>query len=130
MGSDSSKMTLRKLANNFVTYGHLTTTKKRAKYLVSFVERLITKAKEQKESDKNFLKSKLANEKTIKILLTEVAPRFDKKTGGFIRLINLPARESDSAELARVEWTVQPVKEKVEKVKTEAKVEKVEKVGK
>lgn len=131
MGTDASKMTMRKLANNFITYGHLVTTKKRAKSLISFVERLIVKAKEQKESDKNYLKSKLANVKTIKMIIEEIAPKFDKRVSGFIRLINLPYRESDSAVMAKVEWTEPIVREekKAEEVKIteKSKIKEVEK---
>lgn len=124
-GRDFNRMTMRKLANNFIEHGKLTTTKTKAKYLKTYIEKIVEKAKNKKESNINFLKKYLANKQTIDKMFSIIGPHVSKSAhaGGYVRVINLYQRDSDGANIARVEWSIPIVseekKEEVKKVKSE-----------
>ena len=125
-GSDSTRSVIRKLLSNFFKEGHLTSTEKRIKILRSEAEILITKAKNGKESDKNYLLRKLGDQKTINIVTEQIAPVFKDRVGGFVRIIKLTQRKSDGARVARLEWTnpvvlSKDIEAKVKKEKSEEK---------
>lgn len=103
-GYDARKMTSRKLAHNFLIYGQLTTTHKKAKFLKSYLERIIEKAKVKTEAHKNYLYKHLADQKIIKNLFEQVGPSFKDYTGGYVRVVKLLPRDSDGASLSKVEW--------------------------
>ena len=44
------------------------------------------------------------NELLVKKLIKEIAPRYAKKTGGYLRVIKLKPRVGDNAALARIEY--------------------------
>ncbi len=109
-GKDSAEATMRKLATNFINNGKITTTLSKAKKLKSFIDRLVFKAKEKKESTKNILLKHLGEEKVINKLFDVVAPKFNDRSSGFVRVIKLGQRLGDGAEIARMEW-VKPILE-------------------
>ena len=91
-GKDSAEATMRKLATNFINNGKITTTLSKAKKLKSFIDRLVFKAKEKKESTKNILLKHLGEEKVINKLFDVVAPKFNDRSSGFVRVIKLGQR--------------------------------------
>lgn len=107
-GKDATEATIRKLAINFINNGRIKTTLAKAKNLKSFIDRLVFKAKEKKESTKNVLLRHLGEEKVINKLFNIVAPKFDDRSSGFVRVIKLGRRLGDGAEIGKVEW-VKPV---------------------
>lgn len=119
----SAKKVTRKLLNNFLKIGRITTTEKRVKILRTQAEIMINKAKRNAQSDKNYLLSKLADRKTVEILTVQIAPVFKNRVGGYVRIVKLARRDSDGAKIARLEWT-EPVvlEQKIETKKTVPKV--------
>lgn len=104
LGKDANDMLVRKLLNNFLRKGTLTTTLKKAKVLKSQIEKIVEKSKSETEANRNFLMKKLNDPKTISFLFKEVEPVIKNKIGGYVRIVKLGARDSDSAEIARCEW--------------------------
>lgn len=104
LGKDANDMLVRKLLNNFLRKGTLTTTLKKAKVLKSQIEKIVEKSKSENEANKNCLIKKLNNKETISFLFKEVGPVIKDKKGGYVRIVKLGARDSDSAEIARCEW--------------------------
>lgn len=114
-GKDANKMLLRKLIRNFIVRGKITTTRKKAKFLKSNLERILIYAKKNSPATQNRIKNVIANKSIEKILNNQVVPVFKEKTSGFTTIKYLPKRESDSSYMAKVEWSVPVVLEKEEK---------------
>jgi len=107
-GNDANQMLMRKLVCNFFSAGKITTTISKARVLKSYIEKLTEKIKEENNANKNYLISKLNNEKLIDSLYREVAPIIKNRVGGYVRIIKLGRRDSDGVDLGKIEW-IQPI---------------------
>jgi large subunit ribosomal protein L17 len=131
LGRDANKMLVRKLATNFITYGKLTTTEKKAKMLKTYMERLVEKTKEKNEANRNYLLRSLANSRLVDSLFTTVGTAMNKKVGGYVTMQKMYQRESDGALMIKLEWSEPVVKEEPKvKVKKAAVVESAPKEAK
>ena len=104
-GVDNAHMMMRKLCNSFLISGHMETTYFRAKAVKSELDRLLEHTKQESEANKNVLLRFFGNQKTVKKLFSEVGPKLVGTSGGFLRIIRLSERSSDSAAMARIEWS-------------------------
>ena len=107
------KALLRSLAINLITNERMITTEAKAKVLRPQIEKMITKARVEKEKQlavRRDLLSKLDNRDAVTKLLEELAPRFKKRTGGYTRIIKLTTRQGDGAKMAQIEFTEIPEK--------------------
>lgn len=91
---------------HLISFGHLVTTKARAKEVQKFAERLVTLAKKGntfnvRRRAKSILPYK---EEALIKLFKEIAPQYSERQGGYTRVISLGRRESDTAPIARLEW--------------------------
>ncbi|MFA6080911.1 MAG: bL17 family ribosomal protein [Patescibacteria group bacterium] len=111
-GIDANRALVRKLAVNFFLQGKLTTTLSKAKAIKPVIERLIEKMKVKTESNVNYLKQKLDSEEVLVIAYRDISPVIAKINGGYIRIIKLGQRESDGAEVGRIEWVYPIIKQK------------------
>lgn len=91
---------------HLISYGHLVTTKVRAKEVQKFAERLVTLAKQGNTFNvRRRAKSLLPyKEEALIKLFKEIAPQYTERSGGYTRVIQLGRRESDTATIARLEW--------------------------
>lgn len=81
------------------------TTEAKAKELRPYVEKMITQGKEGGFNSKRLLTAKLLNnEKAVKKIMDTLAPRFKERSGGYTRIMKLPARKSDAASMALIEF--------------------------
>ena len=80
---------MRSLARSLVIYGKIETTEAKAKELRPFIERLITTAKKDTLASRRQLISKLSSEAIANKLINNIAPSFDKREGGYTRVIKL-----------------------------------------
>lgn len=128
------------LVENLVLNNKIVTTKAKAKSIQGMIDGLVVLAKKQTLASKRNILKKLKGKKEIStILWRDVANAFQDRVSGFTRIISLPQRKGDMAEMVRLEWvnnivkTEQPVKEKKadrttkKEVKKESKVKKVSK---
>lgn len=111
-GVDANRALVRKLAINFFLHGKLTTTLSKAKAIKPVIERLIEKMKVKTEANVNYLKHSLNNKEVLVIAYRDISPVIAKINGGYIRVIKLGQRESDGAEVGRVEWAYPIIKQK------------------
>lgn len=111
-GYDANRALLRKLAVNFFLKGKLTTTLAKAKAMKPVIEKLIEKMKVKSESNLNYLRRKLDNNEVIAIAYNDISPVIGKINGGYIRIIKLGKRNSDGAEMGKVEWVYPIIKQK------------------
>jgi large subunit ribosomal protein L17 len=100
---------LRGLACDLIIHEKIKTTTAKAKELRSFIEKLITIAKEydpQNTKSPNSINSArrvfsaLQNKQAVKKLLNEIAPRYKNLNGGYTRIIKDERRKGDNAELS------------------------------
>ncbi len=111
-GIDANRALVRKLAVNFFLKGKLTTTLSKAKAIKPVIERLIEKMKIRTEANVNYLKQKLDNKEVIEMAYKDISPIIAKINGGYVRVIKLGQRESDGAEVGRIEWVYPIIKQK------------------
>ncbi|MFO7807516.1 MAG: 50S ribosomal protein L17 [Candidatus Moraniibacteriota bacterium] len=107
---DQREALLRTLLVSLIKKKKITTTLAKAKELRPFAERKITIAKRglngseiEKVAKIRLLKKDLPNQETIKELF-EIAKHFQKREGGYTRILKLMPRKSDASEMALIEW--------------------------
>lgn len=97
------KATLSALSAALIKNEKITTTAEKAKELRSFVEPLITRAK----NDTNFNRARvfryLRDKEAITKLFDEIGPMVESRPGGYTRVIKTGFRSGDGAEMALIE---------------------------
>jgi large subunit ribosomal protein L17 len=79
------------------------------------LEKLIILAKNNSLSAKRKISAWLGNDrKFVSKVVKEITPFFKDKKSGFTRIILLPPRRGDAAEMARIEWTEEIASKKKE----------------
>jgi len=94
---------LSNLASQLITHKRITTTLAKAKALRTYVEPLITKAKDNTTHQRRIVFSHLQDKEAIKELFDVVRLKIEGRPGGYTRIIKLGARVGDNAELALIE---------------------------
>jgi large subunit ribosomal protein L17 len=92
------------LADSLVKYESIETTLPKAKEVVPYVEKLITKAK---KGDLHNRRQVIANLQTIESahkLVDQIAPKLKGRTSGHLRVERTRLRRGDNAQLARVSF--------------------------
>lgn len=118
---DTRRALFRALIKALVKYDKIVTTKAKAKAIQGDIDRLVNLAKDGSIQKQRRLFASLGNDKeTTKAFVERIAPSFKERKGGYTRIINLPRRRGDAAEIVRMEW-VKPMLEKEEKTKDEKK---------
>jgi len=79
------------------------TTETKAKALRPYAERLITKARRGTVHDRRQVVAKLHDKAVAHKLFAEIAPRYEERPGGYLRILKLGPRPGDNAPMARVE---------------------------
>jgi len=92
------------LARQFFTLGAIETTLTKAKILRPELERMITKARKgNNQHIQRQLVAKLRDKGVAHRLVTEIAPRYESRPGGYTRILKLGPRPGDKAPMARIE---------------------------
>ncbi|MAZ40924.1 50S ribosomal protein L17 [bacterium] len=95
---------LKHLAESLVRYEKIETTEAKAKELKSFIEKLVTRARKGDVAAHRILVARLGSKTAAKKLIDEIAPKYEKREGGYTRVIKLPARKGDAAKMAVIEF--------------------------
>jgi large subunit ribosomal protein L17 len=120
-GYDATRMLIKKLSYNFLTKGKIETTLVRAKALKPKIESLVEKMKEENEKNKKFFINYFGKRNLTPLFFKVIGPIFKEVKGGYVRIIKLGKRDSDGADIAKVEWTKPVVYENLENKKTKKK---------
>lgn len=128
-GVDANRALVKKLAMNFLLSSKIVTTEKKARILKSVMERIISKARNKTEANKNVLLQYFPKTSVVDEIFAQVTKVFAERSGGYVRVIKLNQRANDGAMMTQVEW-VEPItfnfNKKVEKeVKAPKKTKKV-----
>jgi len=94
---------LRNQATDLFRYEKIQTTETKAKALRSMAEQLITLAKRGDLHARRQIIAQLYDVRIAHKLVEELAPRFEGRQGGYVRLLHLGPRRGDSAQMAQIE---------------------------
>ena len=94
---------LRNLASSLIEHGAIETTEAKAKELLPFDEKLITKARSGTLHDRRLAGRHVQNRATADKLFQEIGPKLAKRPGGYTRILKIGHRTGDGAEMARIE---------------------------
>jgi large subunit ribosomal protein L17 len=92
------------LADSLVKYESIETTLPKAKEVVPYVEKLITKAKKGDLHNRRQVVSALQTVASAHKLVDEIAPKLAGRTSGHLRIEKTIWRRGDNAQMARVSF--------------------------
>ena len=95
---------MKNLAIAFIEKELIKTTVPKAKELRSFVEPLITMAKDDSVANRRRAFNKLRLDSAVNKLFTEISIKSKDRPGGYLRIIKAGFRPGDKADMAYVEW--------------------------
>src|ERR1700704_6572884 len=95
---------LSNLASQLISHKRIVTTLAKAKVLRTYIEPLITKAKENTTHQRRVVFSYLQDKEAITELFGTVAEKVAGRPGGYTRIIKLGKRTGDAAETAMIEF--------------------------
>ena len=97
------KAMLANMASSLIENKRITTTVAKAKALRTYVEPLITKAKNDTTHSRRIVFSYLQNKDAVSILFREVAEKIADRPGGYTRILKTGTRLGDNAEMCIIE---------------------------
>lgn len=92
------------LAISLIEHKRINTTLAKAKVLRTFIEPLVTKAKNDTTHSRRVVFSYLQNKEAIKELFGPIAQKVGERPGGYVRVIKTGFRRGDGAEMAMIEF--------------------------
>ena len=101
--SSHRKAMLSNMATSLILHKRINTTVAKAKALRSYVEPLLTKAKEDTTHSRRVVFSYLRDKYAITELFRNIAGKISDRPGGYTRIIKLGKRQGDNAEMAMIE---------------------------
>ncbi|HQA60703.1 MAG: 50S ribosomal protein L17 [Tepidanaerobacteraceae bacterium] len=101
--SGHRKMMLKNLTTDLFRYGRIETTETRAKEVRRIAEKMITLAKKNDLAARRLVLAELLDETTVKNLFDKIAPKYQDRNGGYVRLTKIGLRRGDSTPLAVLE---------------------------
>lgn len=126
---DERRALIKGLASNLAVYESIETTVPKAKELVPYFEKLITKAKVGDLHSRRQVIAKMANVDSAHKLVDEIAPKLTGRVSGHLRIEKIGTRRGDNAEMAKVSFVddLKVIDNKVKEVPAVKKAETVKK---
>jgi large subunit ribosomal protein L17 len=122
---DQREALIKGLADSLVKYESIETTLPKAKEVVPYVEKLITKAKKGDLHNRRQIIAALQTLTSAHKLVDEIAPKLKGRASGHLRIEKTRLRRGDNAQLARVSFVDDlksaPVAKAAEVAKAETK---------
>lgn len=101
---DQRRALLKGLADSLVKYESIETTLPKAKEVVPYVEKLITKAKKNDLHNRRQVIADLQTIESAHKLVDEIAPKLSGRNSGHLRVTRTRMRRGDNAQMARVSF--------------------------
>lgn len=101
---DQRRALIKGLADSLVKYESIETTLYKAKEVVPYVEKLITKAKKGDLHNRRQVLSGLQTVSSAHKLVDEIAPKLHGRVSGHLRIEKTGVRRGDNTQLARVSF--------------------------
>ena len=118
---------IRNLANSLILHERIVTTLARAKTAQPFIEKLITKSKEDTLINRRYLISNISGDNSVRKMLDLIGPIFKERKGGYTRIVKIAPRVGDRAKMAILEF-VEKISEVAVKKKIDGKKPKTIKI--
>ena len=119
---DQREALVKGLADSLVKYESIETTLPKAKEVVPYVEKLITKAKKNDLHNRRQVISGLQTVASAHKLVDEIAPKLTGRNSGHLKIERTRTRRGDNAQLARVSFVDDLAEAPVAKAATPAAV--------
>jgi large subunit ribosomal protein L17 len=101
---DQREALIKGLADSLIKYESIETTLPKAKEVVPYVEKLITKAKKGDLHNRRMVISGLQTLSSAHKLVDELAPKMTGRVSGHLRIEKTRMRRGDNAQLARISF--------------------------
>ena len=126
--SEHRKALIKNMLNSLIKYEQIKTTLPKAKFLKPQAEKIITLGKKSSLSNSKRLISKLQDIKSTQKVLRTLSKRYEKRNGGYTRIIKAGFRYGDKAPMAVIEFVDRDIEaKKADKKKETTKVTKEDK---
>ena len=117
---------LANLAENLIIHKRIKTTDARAKELRRYIEPLVTKAKKGDVNSIRMIARKIRHKNILNILLSDIAPVYEKRNGGYTRIIKLGFRDNDRASVSLIEFVDMEGTKKIESTPVSKEIQETE----
>ena len=101
--SEHRKALFKNMLNSLIKYEQITTTLPKAKELKPKIDKVITLGKKNNMQSRRSLFSKLQSKTSVEKLLKTLSQRYEKRQGGYSRVIRAGFRYGDYAPMAIIE---------------------------
>ena len=101
--AEHRKALIKNMLNSLIKHEQIQTTLPKAKELKVVVDKIITLGKKNTLASKRMLISKLQDQNSVKKLTTTLSKRYEKRNGGYSRVIRAGFRFGDNAPKAFIE---------------------------
>ena len=99
---------LQNMMNSIIEHEVIKTTVPKAKELRRVIEPMITLAKVDTVANRRLAFNRLRDRDSVTKLFTDLGPRFNKRPGGYTRILKIGYRVGDNAPMALVELVDRP----------------------
>ena len=110
--SEHRKALFKNMLNSLIKYEQITTTLPKAKELKSKVDKVITLGKKNNLQSKKNLFAELQSKFSVEKLFKTLSQRYEKRNGGYSRVIRAGFRYGDDAPMAIIELVDRDVQAK------------------
>ena len=110
--SEHRKALLKNMLNSLIKYEQITTTLPKAKFLKPQADKIITLGKKESLQTNRLLMSKLQDIKSTNKVKKTLSKRYEKRNGGYTRIIKAGFRYGDNAPMAVIEFVDRDVEAK------------------
>ena len=126
--SEHRKALLKNMLNSLIKYEQIKTTLPKAKFLKPQADKIITLGKKDTLQTSKLLVSQLQNSSSANKVKKTLSKRYEKRKGGYTRIIKAGFRYGDNAPMAIIEFVDRDVEaKKVDRKKKEGTNPKVPK---
>ena len=101
--SGHRKMMMRNLVTSLFKHGKIVTTEAKAKEVRREAEKMITLAKRNDLASRRLVSAEVLDKTTVVKLFDNIAPDYEDRNGGYVRITKLGPRRGDSAPQAVLE---------------------------
>ena len=102
--SEHRKALIKNMLNSLIKYEQITTTLPKAKVLKPQADKIITLGKKENLHNTKALFTKLQDSKSTKKVIKELSKRYEKRNGGYTRIIKAGYRYGDNSPMAVIEF--------------------------
>ena len=102
--SEHRKALIKNMLNSLIKYEQIKTTLPKAKVLKPEADKIITLGKKESLKNKKILISKLQDKKSASKVVKTLSKRYEKRNGGYTRIIKAGFRYGDNAPMAIIEF--------------------------